>query len=148
MNKNNDWNLPVAFYFQVKFGNEEYAFKEVSGLEAEIELENIREGGVNNFEYKLPKQIKHGNLVLKRAILPLNCQLIVWVKKILEGDFDLYIYPKNIVISLLNEDSNPLYTWTCERAYPVKWNIESLDSKKNNILIETLEFAFASLKRS
>ena len=39
------WELPVAFYFQVKIGNEEFAFKEVTGLSAEIETEPVKEGG-------------------------------------------------------------------------------------------------------
>ncbi|WP_430406312.1 phage tail protein [Fluviicola sp.] len=60
------WELPVAFYFQVKIGNEEFAFKEVTGLSAEIETESVKEGGMNEFTYLLPKQLKHGNLSLKR----------------------------------------------------------------------------------
>ncbi len=144
----NDWTLPVAFYFQVKIGNEEFAFKEVSGLDTEMEVEGIREGGVNDFEYKLPKQVKHGNLTLKRAILPLKSNLIVWVKKVLEGDLSQTVVPKNILINLLENDKTPLYTWTCEVAYPVKWSIDSLDSEKNSILIETIEFAYTKLVRS
>lgn len=144
----NDWTLPVAFYFKVKINNEEVAFKEVSGLNSEIEVETIREGGVNNYEHKVPKQVKHGNLVLKRAILPLKSNLITWVKSVLESDFATRIKTREIVISLLDAEGGPLYTWSCMGAYPVKWDIDSLDSEKNNILIETLELAYTTLKRS
>lgn len=142
-----DWTLPVSFYFKVKIGNEEFAFKEVSGLNVEMEIETLKEGGVNNYEYKLPKQIKHTNLVLKRAILPVKNNLIVWIRGIMEGDFSSPLKPRDIVVSLLDHEGNPLNTWTCEKAYPVKWDIESMDSEKNNIMIESIEFVYQSLKR-
>lgn len=139
---------PVAFYFQVKIANEEYAFKEVSGLSTDLEVETVYEGGVNDFDHKLPKQVKHGNLTLKRGLLPLESNLITWVKKVLEGDFSQPIKPQDIQISLLNSDGKPIYTWTCQRAYPVKWNVDALDSEKNNLMIESLELAYTTLKRS
>lgn len=141
-------NLPVTFYFQVQIGTEEVAFKEVSGLHAEMELETISEGGLNTYQHQLPKQMKHGNLTLKRAQVSLDSALITWVKGILEGDFSAVIQPKNIIIKLLNANGNPAYTWTCENAFPVKWEIDTLDAEKNSILIETLEFTYRSLKRS
>lgn len=148
MSKDVEWYLPVSFYFQVKIANEEYAFKEVSGLSADLEVETVYEGGVNNFDYKLPKQVKHGNLMLKRGLLPLKSNLITWVKKAMEGDFSQPIHPQDIVISLLDSEGKPTYTWTCQRAYPVKWNVEALDSEKNSLMIETLELAYTTLKRS
>lgn len=141
------WELPVAFYFQVTIGNQEYAFKEVSGLTTEMETEKIREGGVNNFEHELPKQMKHGNLILKRALSPVNQLDVKWIQQVLEGDFQLLISTKSILVKLLNNEGNTIYTWSCERAYPVKWEIEPLDSEKNSILIETIEFAYLQLKR-
>lgn len=47
------WEPPTAFYFQVTIGNHEYAFKEVSGLTTETEME----AGINNFAHLLPKEI-------------------------------------------------------------------------------------------
>jgi len=143
-----DPNIPVSFYFQVKIANEEYAFKEVSGLQTEMETESFFEGGVNDFEYKLPKQVKHANLVLKRSLIPQDSNLIKWVRKMLEGDFSQPVKPLEIVISLLSGDNKPLYTWTCAQAYPVKWNAENLDSEKNSVMLESLELAYTTLKRS
>lgn len=142
------WELPVAFYFQVKIGKEEFAFKEVTGLSAEIETESVKEGGMNEFTYLLPKQLKHGNLSLKRALNPINRNDVVWIKKILEGDFSQPIVPRDIIVNLLGQDGKPIYTWTCAKAYPVKWDIAGLDSQSNSILIETIEFAYTTLKRS
>jgi len=142
------WELPVVFYFQVKIGNEEFAFKEVSGLSTEMETEPVNEGGVNNYVHLLPKQIKHGNLVLKRALMPTKRNDVVWIKKIMEGDFSVPIQTRSVVINLLESEGDPIYTWSCENAYPVKWEVDSLDSEKNSILIETLELAYTTIKRT
>lgn len=150
-NQNQDWHLPVSFHFQVEFLGEPnigiIPFKEVSGLNSEVELESIPEGGVNDFEHKLPKQVKHNNLVLKRAVIPIKNELIKWVSSTLEGNFNQPIKRRNIKVSLLNEEHKPIYNWTCNNAYPVKWDVESLDSEKNSVLIESFELVYETLKR-
>jgi len=52
------------------------------------------------------------------------------------------------VVSLLEKEGKPIYTWSCANAYPVKWEVESLDSEKNSVLIESLEMAYTTLKRT
>ena len=141
------WQLSVAFYFSVCIDGEIFPFKEVSGLNIEMELETISEGGLNEYQHQLPKQIKHGNLVLKGAKLPLDCELISWVKKTLENDFSTPIKPKSVVVALLNEKGTPLYSWTCANAFPVKWEVDALDADKNSVLIETLEFSYTTIQR-
>lgn len=143
-----NWELPVSFYFQVKIGSEEYAFKEVTGLSAEIETESIKEGGVNEFTYLLPKQVKHANLSLKRALSPVSGSDVSWFKEVMEGDFSVPILPRDIIVNLLGEQGTPIYTWTCAQAYPVKWEVGNLDSESNTILIEQIDFAYTTLKRS
>lgn len=149
--KVDNWFLPVSFYFTVEFQGGpnigSVAFKEVSGLHTEMELETISEGGVNDYELKLPRQVKHGNLMLKRAIMPVETNFGSWVREILEGNFSKPIQPRNIKVTLLNEDGDPMYYWTCSDAYPVKWDIEGFDSEKNTVAIETLEFTYTTLKR-
>lgn len=146
-----NWNLPVAFHFQVEFQGEPrigiVPFKEASGFNTEMELETVIEGGVNDFEHKLPKQIKHGNLVFKGAVVLVESNLSRWIKQTLENNFNQPIQCRNIKISLLNEEHEPIYNWTCNNAYPVKWEVESLDSEKNSVLIETFELAYQTIKR-
>lgn len=157
------WKIPVSFYFQVEIGSDGIAFKEVGGLNSEMEVETVQEGGVNEYEHRLPKQIKHGNLVLKRALMPVKDNPIVtWIKSILEGGafFSGQQDPlaRTIKISLLSlkiikEDNKevtkkyPLYVWECAQAFPVKWEAEALDAEKNSVLIESVEFVYSTLKR-
>lgn len=141
-------NIPVAFYFEVEVdGLGNIPFKEVSGLTSEVEVETIHEGGVNSFEFKLPKQVKHGNLVLKRAMILWDNSFISWIRDTLQNDFSQPIKTKNITISLLNRDKKPVYSWICTKAYPVKWESEALDAEKNSILIESVEFAYYEIYR-
>jgi len=144
-----DRDLPVSFYFQVEFENETAVpFKEVSGLSVELETETIQEGGVNEHDYKLPKQIKHANLVLKRALLPLSNSLETWICNCLGNDFSQSIVTKNISVKLLDEKGEPLRGWVCSGAYPVKWDIESFEAEKNAVVIESVEFTYLEQKRT
>lgn len=141
-----DYPLP-AFYFEVKFefaggGSEYVSFQEVSGLSSEMDLETVKEGGENTFVYRLPTQVKHSNLVLKRALEAAPSSIIDWVKDALEGGLMNAIKPCIINISLLGKDQSPLKTWTANNAYPVKWDISPFGSQKNELAIETLEFAY------
>lgn len=140
-------DLPVAFYFEVVISRAQMAFKEVSGLSTELETETIAEGGVNDYTYNLPKQVKHGNLVLKRALRPTKYWDVNWIIEILENGSFKNMNTKNVMINLLNAQGEPLYTWTCLNAYPVKWDIDPLDSGKNEVLIESLELAYTKLVR-
>ncbi|MDR1632366.1 MAG: phage tail protein [Dysgonamonadaceae bacterium] len=142
------WQLPVAFYFSVSIDSENAPFNEVSGLDVEMEMESISEGGQNTFQHQLPKQIKHGNLVLKGAKLPLDSKFVSWVKNTLENDFGTTTESKLVIINLLNENAKPLCTWTCTNAFPVKWAVDSLDANKNSVLLETVELSYSTIKRS
>ena len=143
------WNLPVAFYFRVLFGLNELAFKEVSGLTVEMDTELLEEGGVNDFVHVLPKRIKHGNLVLKRALatVSLTNPEVLWIKSIMENSLLVPIVTLPVTIQLMNSAGVAIYTWNCMNAYPVKWEIGELDSEKNNILIESLELAYTTIMR-
>ncbi len=73
MTDKNSQYPPVAFYFSVYINGirrdaGDNSFQEVSGLNVELETEDVAEGGENRFVHNLPKQIKHPKLVLKRGI--------------------------------------------------------------------------------
>ncbi len=141
-------HLPVAFYFEVTIsGIGTIPFKEVTGLNSEMEVETIIQGGDNLGEYKLPKRIKNSNLVMKRALILYDSSFIAWIKNTFHTNLSEPIVPKDIGITLLGHDKIPVYGWICQRAYPVKWEVEPLDSEKNSILIDSVEFAYYNLTR-
>ncbi|MEI6897395.1 MAG: phage tail protein [Psychromonas sp.] len=146
----NEWPLP-AFHFQVTFDSPAFqtldiGFQEVSGLETKIEVEEYREGGHNNFTYHLPKAVTHTNLILKRSIAPSSSPLVTWCRDTFSKDF-VEIKLLNITVSLLDEEGNPVRTWSFFDVYPVSWKTESFHATKNEVAIEEIQLCYSHGKR-
>ena len=139
----------VGFYFNVEFLGLDHAtdndirFQEVAGLSSEIGTEELKEGGENRFSHKLPMPAKYPNLTLKRGVIT-DTGLIQWFTDAVEN----FIFkPLTIKVSLLNEIGQPTLTWNFVNAYPVKWTVSSLDAKKNEVLVDTIELAYQYFTR-
>lgn len=150
MDKNTgaNWIPPVAFYFNVTFQkNINISFQEVSGLHTELETETVKEGGVNDFFHRLPIRRKHGNLVMKRSLMPLSDTLEKAITSILEDNGSGHISPMDINVTLWDANRKPIASWIAHNAYPVKWDISPLGGQKNELVIESIEFAFTTINR-
>lgn len=142
-----EWYPVPGFYFRVLVvgimpTTDDCSFKEVSGIEVEMQTEPIEEGGVNSHQWIVPKGVRYSNLVLKRGVMPAASFLSIWVQMFMANDFTEPISPKTIIVTLNNDKGLPLYAWGFVNAYPVKWTIDSLDSTKNDILVESIEFQY------
>jgi phage tail-like protein len=138
---------PVGFHFSVKFfgiGNDsDSQFQEVSGLTAEVGVEELAVGGENKFTYRLPTRSKYGNLILKRGMLK-DSDLVDWFRKAIENfEFN----PVNVSVNLLNENHEPLSTWDFIHAYPVKWAISDFKALENGLVVETIELSYQYFSR-
>lgn len=145
-----DGTYPLpAFHFSISFdGNSnDSSFCEIGGLTTELQFEEVFEGGVNSHSHKLPIKTKHSNIIVKRGIILKKSLLNRWCNSILEEGFNYPVETKNIIISLLNENSSPAKCWDIIRAYPVKWKIDNFNSTENKIAIESIEFAHSGIKQ-
>lgn len=142
---------PPSFYFRLRFAGlssiRDNGFQEASGLDVEWELEEVREGGQNDYVHRLPKMVKYQNLVLRRGFVSANSTLATWCTSTLTADFTTPLVLRDIQLHLLNAESTPLAAWTFRDAWPVKWKMSEFRSQENALAIETLEFAFADFKR-
>ncbi|MBO7427108.1 MAG: phage tail protein [Paludibacteraceae bacterium] len=120
------------------------AFSEVSGLSAELQTEDVAEGGNNSYKYRLPKPPKYGNLVLKRALSTTPSLLVMWAN---EAIYNFNFSPCTAIVTLLNENHLPVKVWAFNNAYPVKIEVSQLGANKNELVIETLELAYNYSKR-
>jgi len=138
---------PSAFHFKVEFvgvaGDMESRFQEVSGLNMQLGVEQVVEGGENRFEHRLPSRGKFDNLVLKRGMLT-DSQLIDWITKAIEN---FEFSPREVLVTLLNEEHQPLSAWSFDRAWPVKWSISNFKATENAVVIETLELAYSRFSK-
>lgn len=134
---------PVGFHFSVVFdlpgiGDLDFKFKEVSGMNMELEEESVTEGGENRFIQKLPIRARYPDLVLKRGLLT-NSILYKWCE---DAIFNLDIQPITIWVNLLNEEHEPLQQYIFENAWPKKWSITDFNAESSDVVVETLELAY------
>ncbi|MFK7695883.1 phage tail protein [Paenibacillus sp. HJGM_3] len=111
-------------------------FSEITGLQAETETEEYREGGVNGYAHKLPKTTKYPNLKLKRG-LTYSDTLWKWYRDAASGD----VNRKSGSVLLLDYDGTEVWRWNFYQAYPVKWNGPELQAERGGVAFETIELA-------
>jgi len=139
---------PVGFHFRVEFldvpglATKDMYFQDVSGLSRDLGAETINSGGENRFSFKLPTRAQYPNLVLKRGLV-VDSKLIKWATDAIEH-FD--IQTSTVMVTLLNENHEPLQTYQCIHAWPQKWNISNFNAEESKIVIETMELAYQYFK--
>ncbi len=142
-----DTNLPsTSFYFELLFQDEKIAFQEVSGISAELNVEEITPTE-DHFKLKLSSEVKHGNLALKRGMLPSNSKFFEWCNGMLEGDLSTAVQPHDVSVALLDSSGGVLMKWTFHRAWPVKLTVSDLKSQENNLPIESIELTYNYFER-
>ena len=146
MENNPAYYPPVGFYFSVMVDGESMSFKEVSGISQELGVEEVTERDENRFIHRLPTNTKHPNLVLKRGILLADSIIAKWCTDTISGDFSTSISPKTITVNLLDEKVTLLISWTFNNAYPVGYSVSDLHAEKNELMIESMEFAYSGFE--
>ncbi len=111
---------------------------EISGLSVSVETESVKEGGQNEYIQKLPTYPQYSNLVLKKA-MNVDPEVLSWLSTSITT---MNYSPIPLTVSMLGEGHDPLISWEVEGAYPVKWETSNLQADQNNIVIETMEFAY------
>ena len=130
-------NPITNFQFIVSFGGEPTTFQEVILPESEIEVIEYRDGSdVLSSVRKIPGRTKYSNLILKRGLIK-SPKLYEWFKQTKQGSLER----KDITISILNEEKQPIATWKLINCWPTKYSGSTLNAKGNKFVIETLEIA-------
>jgi phage tail-like protein len=117
-------------------GTEIGGFSEVAGLEVRTEVDEYREGGVNDYVHKIAKETRYPNLTLKRGITDAT-ELWDWHQQIVSGD----VHRKTLSVVLIDAQRRERWRWVFRDAYPVKWNGTDLNATGNTVAVESVEFA-------
>jgi phage tail-like protein len=136
-------SIPMnTFGFKVKVGDEELGlFQEVSGLSVQLNVTDLKEGGVNNTTHKLIDGVSFSNVTLKRGLCSAG-SMFGWIAKAINGDVP---ERRTVTITMLGDDGKPVKTFTLQNALPVKWDGPSLNVMQDSIATESLELAHEKL---
>jgi phage tail-like protein len=131
-----------AFNFQLEIDNVPLgAFSEVSGLTAEGDAVDYREGtDLQSSVRKLPGLRKYSNLTLKRGYTQ-DKSLWNWYANIVNGVSDR----RNVTIVLMNESREPVLRWHAENAWINKIEGPSLKASGNEVAMESVELVHEGL---
>jgi phage tail-like protein len=110
------------------------AFTECTLPTLELEVEEVKEGGLNTYVHQLPGRRRPARLTLKNGV-GLASTLLKWYIESMDEEIDR----RRVTIVLLNSFFSPVMVWHIEKAYPVKWTGPQLQSDANAVAIQTLE---------
>lgn len=132
-----------GFRFRVEIlGLQVGGFTEVSGLEREVQIEDFREGGVNDYTHKLATMTKYQNLTLKRGLADAS-ELWGWHQDVVNGKIER----RQVTVVLIDISGRDTWRWVVEKAYPVKWSGAPFNASTNTILVESVELVHNGIKQ-
>ncbi|MUG97759.1 phage tail protein [Scytonema sp. UIC 10036] len=136
-----EYPLP-KFHFQVEWGGSRLGFTEVSGLDVETEAIEYREGNLPQYhKLKMPGMQKFSNITMKRGTFQGDNDFFSWWNTVALNTIER----RDLTISLLNEQHEPVVVWKVNRAWPTKVQSTDLKGDGNEVAIESIEIAHEGL---
>ncbi|MEO7589845.1 MAG: phage tail protein, partial [Byssovorax sp.] len=109
-------------------------FKEITGLESEVEIIEYRDGD-DPITHKRAGKNKYKNLILKRGIVN-DPTLLEWFKQVLAGTTER----KSGSVIYLDREGNEVLRYNFLEAWPVRWKAPELNSNSDTHIVEEIEF--------
>lgn len=124
-------------------------FQEVNGLEIEMDVQDLLEGGRNNAVIRRLGRGKYPLLVLKRGLLHtgsgrFDSRFWQWMMDALDG-----VRPLQRVdgtVRVMSAEGTVRATWTFERGLPAKVRGPELNARTGEVAIEELSIAHEGLR--
>ena len=125
-------------------------FQECSGLDIEMDVQELQEGGRNNGVVRRVGRGKYSNIVLKRGMLfpdsgTVRNDLWKWIQDALNGERPVVRYD-GVIEVLAGNGRDTVATWTFDRGLPQKVTGPSLNAKSGEVAIEELTIAHEGLR--
>jgi phage tail-like protein len=134
--------LPV-FHFTVQWRGTRLGFSEVTGLTQENQAIEYRDGSFPEYSsIKMPGLRKFTNITLKRGIVKSDNDFFKWLSTVKLNTVER----RDLIISLLNENHEPVMVWKVQNAFPVKAEGPQLKASTNEVAIESIEVAHEGLE--
>jgi phage tail-like protein len=118
-------------------------FTEVTGLQVEVQVEEYREGGLNEYVHKLPGPTRYPqNLVLRHGLTDID-SLWSWHQDVCQGK----VQRKNGSIYLLDRLGLPAMWWDFSDAYPIRWTGPELRAANSAVAVESVELVHRGISK-
>lgn len=129
------WPIP-KFHFTVSWNGNEVPFQEVTGLKLNTEMIEYRTGNDPTFiKQRIPGLKKFENITLKKAVFKNDTRLYDWYADVQTNPERRY----DVIVTLLDEQANPLIVWTIVKCFPISHAGPDLNSEANELASESLE---------
>ncbi|RIK37052.1 MAG: phage tail protein [Chloroflexi bacterium] len=130
------------FHFEASWGGSKIAFTEITGLDVETEMIEYRDGASREYnKIRMPGLRKYSNITLKRGVFPNDNEFFQWWNTANLNTVER----RDITISLLNENHEPVMVWKVRNAWPAKITSTDLKADGNETAIETIELVHEGL---
>ncbi|HET6763091.1 MAG TPA: phage tail protein [Longimicrobiaceae bacterium] len=125
-------------------------FQDCSGLEVEMDVTELVEGGRNDGVIRRVGRGKYGNIVLKRGMFygrgdRVNPDLWLWLQGILAGKRPVRRYD-GLIQMLAADGVTVRASWQFDRGLPAKIAGPHLDAKTGDVAVEELTIAHEGLR--
>lgn len=117
------------------------AFAECDGLEMNMEVKTIREGGGNDRQIRLNGPVSYGQLTLKRGMTD-GFDLWRWFR---DSVADPRLRANAEVVLLAADGATVRARFVLSRCVPVKLKAPALNAKDGQIAVEELQVAYETL---
>jgi phage tail-like protein len=118
------------------------AFAECDGLEMNLEVKTIREGGANDRQIRLNGAVAYGQLTLKRGMTQ-NFDLWEWFRDSVD---DPRLRANAEVVLLATDGRTERARFLLSRCVPVKLKAPAMNAKDGQIAVEELQVAYETLR--
>jgi len=124
------------------------AFQECTGLDAELDVVELQEGGRNDGVIRLVGRAKYQPLVLKRGMFyasgAVNRDLWDWFQDVASGVRPVRRYDG--IVEVMSVGTNVVARWVFERGLPVKLTGPQLNARTGEVALEELHIAHEGLR--
>jgi phage tail-like protein len=117
------------------------SFSECSGLEKTLQTVDYAEGGNNGMVRVFPSNVTWARIRLRRGVAN-NDQLWLWHDGFVQGMGKR----RDGVITLLDEQQNPVKVWRFTRGLPLVYRGPAMNAAQSNVAIEELEIGHEGIR--
>lgn len=142
MSERVNYGLSLCFKVTLDDHTDLGSWTKCDGLGVEYDVQEVKEGGNNDFVHRLPGRAKYQNLKLTRPIDKDTQKVADWLASVAS-------HPKRSTaeIAVLDGGGGTVAKWRLQGIYPIRWSGPTLDTGTNAVALEVLELAHNGFAR-